>query len=397
MPSSLPRTYVAAGGWRFFLLIAGAAFFVGGLACIWYFRAESAPGAALLLQGICLALAILGAACVAYAVRYRVVLYPHSLEVHELFKVRSLRRDSIAAYRTIQVPNAPPTIAFIPKDASTRPLPVSQIIRIDETFRSWLDGIPDQDALDQQRFEEEVEANRLLGNTPQERFLQLKRLHQQTRYLSIASSAVAFWGLLYPQPYEVVIGALIVLPVVALIVAAASKGLIQVNQHVRDKRPSIASALIAPGAVLALRALLDFHILDWPLALGIALVGGALIALGITRWDVATRKWSAVLLMGFVFCFPYAYGTVVELNFLLGRTAPQRFEATVTAKQQSSGKNSSWDLTIGPWGPADDAEDVSVNKNLYNAVAVGDTVCVFLFQGALGLNWISVRSCPQPT
>lgn len=395
MTSSLPRTYVAAGGWRLFLLIVGAALLVGGLAGTWNPSAESAPGAALLLQGISLALAILGATCVAYAVRYRVVLYPHSLEVHGLFKARSLRRDGIAAYRTIQIPNAPPTIEFIPKDASTRPLQVSQIIRIDKTFRSWLDDIPDQCALDQQRFEEEVEANRLLGKTPQQRRIQLKRLHRQTRYLTIASGALAFWGLLNPRPYEIVMGALIVLPAVAFAIAASSKGLIQVNQLVRDKRPSIDSALIGPGIVLALRAFLDFHILDWPLALGMALAGGALIALGISRWGVATRKWSAVLLMGFLFCFPYAYGTVVELNFLLGGTAPQQFETIVTGKHQTSDKHKSWDLTVGPWGPAHDAEDVSVDKLLYESVAVGDTVCVFLFQGALGMNWILVSSCLQ--
>ncbi|MGE3106459.1 MAG: hypothetical protein AB7K14_14615 [Lysobacterales bacterium] len=394
MTSSLSRIYVAAGGWKVFLLICGGACFVGGLAGIGYFRRESIPAAALLLQGISLALAVLGLTCVAYVVRYRVVLQPHSIKVREMFKERSLHRNDIAARRTLQVPNSPPIIEFIPKDKSTRPLRISQFIRTDDSFRSWLDGIPDQDELDQQRFQEEIVANRLLGDTKQERLLQMDRLHRWTRHLGIGTSAVVVWGLLYPRPYEIVVGALIVLPAVALVFAATSKGLIQVNQHLRDKRPSIVNTLIGSGALLALRAFLDFHVLDWPLVLGAALAVAALITLVITRLDVAMRNWSAALLMGCVFCLPYAYGTVVELNVLLDGAAPQRLATTVTGKHQTTGNYQSWNLIIAAWDSAHDSVDVNVNKRMYESVAVGDTVCVILFRGALGLNWISVQSCP---
>jgi hypothetical protein len=70
------------------------------------------------------------------------------------------------------------------------------------------------------------------------------------------------------------------------------------------------------------------------------------------------------------------------------------FTATVADKHVVRGRRSlSWHLVLAPWGPRTDATDVSVTRPLYDAVAVGGTVCVALRPGVLAIPWYRVAAC----
>jgi hypothetical protein len=393
--AAFPRTYAPTLGWKVFLFGGGCAFVAAGAAIAWFFRAEPSLGLVLWMQFAGLACAALGGWLVAFGARYRMVVHRDSVEVHGVFEVRSLRKDQIAGRRLVEVRNSTPLIVIVPKDPAQRALTVSQTIRIDDEFHAWLQELPDQDALDERRFAAEVAANPELGSTPHEREQRVAKLRRMTQGLGLAATGLMLWGFVYPHPYDFVIGALAVMPIVALLVAASSKGLIQINATRGDKRPDVTMALMLPGFALALRAFLDWRILDWPDALALAAGGAAAMALVLTQVDATVRKWGVALLLFAVVGFPYAYGTAIAANVLLDESEAQRFETVVRKMHTTSGKHASWSLTIDPWGPVESVEDVEVSRKLYERLAVGDTVCVALFDGALGVRWFWVGACAK--
>ena len=77
---------------------------------------------------------------------------------------------------------------------------------------------------------------------------------------------------------------------------------------------------------------------------------------------------------------------------LLDHSRPTVFPVKVLAKSVSSGRNTTYDLNLPPWGPIE-AGDASVPRAFYDKVAVGETVCVDLYRGALGMRWYEIAHC----
>jgi hypothetical protein len=100
-----------------------------------------------------------------------------------------------------------------------------------------------------------------------------------------------------------------------------------------------------------------------------------------------------VLLLGLITC-SYGYGAGLELNNLADRSVARVFQAVVVEKRvEGDWKWRTWYLTLKPWGPVTDNDEVSVSKTLYQQTQPGDTVCVWLKSGALRVGWYQVASC----
>jgi hypothetical protein len=389
-----PRSYPLTGGWKYFLLLGGAAALAGGIACfVFGAGADKPPSAHAVMYVVGAIMAGLGAVCIAYGVRFRIVLNEHFVEVHGLLKVSAMKRDEVAARRVLHVEGTT-QIELIPKDPKRKPLQLPQIIRTDDAFFAWLQPIPDQDAEDLQRATEAISANPAFGLTPQSRVEHAARFAQMARWLGSAIAVATIWAFVYPRPYELVIVVLLGLPVVALAFVVASKGAVGLDGAVREGRALVGPMLFGPSIVLLFRAWWDFDTLEWLEGLGIAATLAAPITYAITRIDPG-RKPASLLLIGSFFVIPYLYGGLIESNVLLDQSRPQRFAAPVQSKEHTTGKGASWDLTLGAWGPVTDANEVSVTKALYENVAVGDSVCVYLFEGRWTLSWYVVRACPN--
>lgn len=389
-----PRAYPIAGGWKYFLLLGGAAAVAGGLACFVFGAGADKPWSAHAVMYVLGTLfAGFGAVCIAYVIRFRILLTEHSVEVRSLFKASSMKRDDVAARRVLRVEGST-QIELIPKDPKRKPLPLPQVIRTDDAFPAWLQAIPDQDAADEQRAVLAITENPDFGATSHERLKHAARFARMAQWLGYAIAVTSLWGLAYPHPYELVIGVLLALPVAALALVIASKGAVGLDGHVREHRALVAPMLFGPSIVLVFRAWLDLDTLDWLQGLGIAVALAAPLTYAITRIDPG-RKAAGFLLFGLCIVLPYSYGGLIESNFLLDQSRPQRFEARVRDKQQTTGKGASWDLTLGSWGPMTELNEVSVTKALYENTAVGDMVCIYLFEGRWTLAWYVARACPK--
>jgi len=91
---------------------------------------------------------------------------------------------------------------------------------------------------------------------------------------------------------------------------------------------------------------------------------------------------------------PYGYGAGMQLNSLADSLAPQRYPVTVVSKYIHRGsKSTSRHLVLEPWGPVTARSDITVPADMYSSTQPGDTVCVLLHPGALGVEWYEITAC----
>ena len=152
--------------------------------------------------------------------------------------------------------------------------------------------------------------------------------------------------------------------------------------------------MIAPGFCLSLRAFLDVHILHFaPLMPWMIAVAALTVACLVWVLPAARAKPAAIMLMALLFA-AYGYGASALADALLDRSATTTFPTHVERKHVSGGRSKSPELTLAPWGPSQESGDVRVSWDLYRSTRVGDTVCVDVRSGALGVPWYCVSQCP---
>jgi hypothetical protein len=81
----------------------------------------------------------------------------------------------------------------------------------------------------------------------------------------------------------------------------------------------------------------------------------------------------------------------VQANALLDDAAPEEFEAQITDKHISTGKSTTYYLTLAPWGPRTEAEDITVTQDFYEQASVGETIPLLLYPGALEVPYLIVE------
>ena len=108
------------------------------------------------------------------------------------------------------------------------------------------------------------------------------------------------------------------------------------------------------------------------------------------------QRW-ALALVG-VFACVYGYGVSLEINALADRSIARVHRVKVLAEFVSeSSKIKSWYLTLAPWGPVSESEDINVPEAQYERTKPGDTVCVQLKSGALQVAWYRIGPCGEGT
>ena len=91
----------------------------------------------------------------------------------------------------------------------------------------------------------------------------------------------------------------------------------------------------------------------------------------------------------------YAYGMTAETDKLLDRSPPRSFRATVLDKSSSGGVKSprTWHFTVSAWGPRAEGDEITVSSDTFSSIRRGETVCIALGPGALGIPWYEGAAC----
>ncbi|HWN74879.1 MAG TPA: hypothetical protein VNO13_03995 [Candidatus Udaeobacter sp.] len=394
-PSQFPRTYQSSLGYRLVFVSFGLILAVASLLGVWYFatgRGATAAGATILLTLLCVCFFLLGTYLALAMLNGKVILTTDAIELRDPFFTKLMHRSQIAGWRVIPTQYVS-ALELIPRDPHTKKLNFALTIKLDEHFKAWLGTLTNLDQQDRAeslaQFDAQLEPN-LTKEEREERFSSAQRF---AKFLTWASWLAAVMGWFYPRPYSLVILILAAVPPIAIYLGLRTKGVYQFDGKRNDARPSLAVPVIAPGLVLALRAISDLSFLRWQQLLSPILIVTIAMAALIAAADPKTGKQRWSYLATLFLAVAYAGGVTAMADSLLDHSAPQILQAEVIHKRISSGRSTTWYLRLTPWGPPDHPAEVSVHSSLYNSVQPGQTVCVYLYPGALKIPWFEVAHC----
>ena len=89
----------------------------------------------------------------------------------------------------------------------------------------------------------------------------------------------------------------------------------------------------------------------------------------------------------------YGAGAGLAVNTLQDHTPIDVFGVQIWRKQTIRGRSTTYELILGPWGPREKENRVTVRRILYDSLQTGDTVCVGMRKGRLGIQWYTVGRC----
>ncbi len=391
-------TYRVSPGWRVGISILFGVLSLAAIAGAWGFGVM-APDLRDTPQGLILAffMAFMAAGAIFYLLdnlKSSIVLRQDRLEIHEIWRVRSIRRDDIQSRQVLHPPNSPAVLLLQLKDPARRiKLPIMWVI--DGAWMSWFERIPDVDVEAAKSFEAAVSDNPELGANPEDRQRRLANARRLARGAIWANMGLYAWALFYPRPYELLVALLMALPWIAVWIMAQAPGIYAFNAPRGSAQPDLTLLLISPGLFLMLRAMLDVHVLDWQrqmlwgVAVAIALMGAVVWVL-----PAARKKPGGVALTG-ALLLAYGYGASALGNALLDRHPSTSYTTRVNGKHVTGGRNRTPELQLAAWGPKEAGSDVAVSWDIYRSTGIGDTVCVQLHPGALGVPWYRVAKCER--
>jgi len=265
-----------------------------------------------------------------------------------------------------------------------------------DEIKSWLYEHYDDLAIvnvmeDEKRILQDVQ----FGRSVEERESRLNRARKVTRILTASAFVVSGWAFIWPQPYGIVVPALLLFPVLALLLVKISGGIIHLNDNKDSAYPTVMYCIFIPGFMLLMRALLDYNVLDYSntwapsilvtvFAMVVALIGNKEFA-----FKKAKDYLSAALIIPFFFCA--SYGGLILLNCYYDQSEEQAFQSVVLSKRTSSGKHTSYYVELTPWGKQTEAEEVSIDSDLYDQFEAGDTAYVYLKKGQFDVPWFWVE------
>jgi len=392
------QVYRPSGGWRAFLLIVSLLLGGFSVAGVWYFgtmhEVHSVRGAVLFV-GICIAFLLLSSLLVAVLFLSRVILSPDSIESRELFSRGKLSRDEILGRRLQENPRGPASLVLVPRDSSAKRLKFATFYNFDETFWGWVESLPDLDEKDKRATQQEIFENAEIGATREDRLSAAKEAKRVATFLTVVACATGAWGWFYPQPYWLLVVLLVLLPWIAVAITMHSGGLFRIDSKKNDPHPTVAVPFLLPGCVLALRAINDVNLLGWRAATYASFFVGFVLAATAIIADRSLRTQKGAMVGILLLSIFYGYGASVETNTILDRSATTVFSAQVVRKEVVSGKRTSYNLYLSPWGPEREQNEVSVSQRWYESLQPGDAVCPALREGALHIRWYTVRPCPK--
>lgn len=392
-----PKVYKPSGSWRTFLLAISAVLGGFSAAGVWYFgtmHEMRSVREAVGFVGLCIGFLLLSSLVAILVIRSRIILTPDSIESRELFSRGKLLRDDILGRRLQENSKGPASLVLVPRDSSVKRLKFSTFYNFDQTFWDWIELLPDLDQADHEAAQQEILGNSEIGATPADRLAAATNAKRLATLMAFLACTAGAWGWFYPKPYWLVVGLLLILPWLAVAITMRSGGLFRIDARNNDPHPHLAIPFLAPGLVLTIRAVNDVHLLEWRTALYVSIcVAFALAAMTIIA-DRSLKKEKASMFAIILLTTFYGYGASMEANVIFDRGVPTVYSAQVLGKKTLSGKSTSYKLTLTPWGPKREPDEVSVSRKWYELLRPGDTVCPVLHEGALHIRWYRVRPCP---
>ena len=93
----------------------------------------------------------------------------------------------------------------------------------------------------------------------------------------------------------------------------------------------------------------------------------------------------------------YGYGATAVADIQFDFSAGDVSQVQVLDKHEYHGRrSSSYQLYLPAWGPRTGPNSIEVSSATYRAINIGDSVCITLHPGAVGLPWFTSAVCASP-
>ena len=253
-----------------------------------------------------------------------------------------------------------------------------------------------KEAVDEAIREAETKAAGTLGSMGiplPEKYAGIAKAKTLTRPLNIIGVVASLWAFAFPVPYLPAILVCASIPVAAILMMAYLKGSINFEtKKGKSEVPYLTFAIAMPPAVLAWRALIDFHIFSfahvWVPAAAIAIFFSVLIFL----LSADMKRKPLYILVALIFGFMYGYGVLIEANCLADKSMPNAYNVKVLGKRSSySSRSRSYYIKVGPWGPRTKGGEISIRKSGYDRIRINDEIIIGLKRGFLDIPWFFIR------
>lgn len=392
-----PRTYSASTSSKVVDGTLALCIGLAGLVGVWYFGTGHGPPAKDLpfFTGFSVLAVIAGFLSAVATYRGKIVtLTRDTIRVPRGPRLAVVHRDHITGWRIVNTRNS--KVIQVewrePGSGKTLTAGIPMYFVPDAAFTDWFKDIPNLDEVEKASSIQEVEQDARLGSTPADRVERVARAREIARVLKIAGFIALGWAFFFPRPYVPAIVAVAALPWIALWLAWKDSAFSVEDVGKNDARANVGVLLWAPGMVIAVRALYDIRLVHPFQVMVPALVFLALM-LGCLLWaSPSYRKKVGGLLMMAAFLCTYTAGTIAIANTLLDHRQPERYRLQVLNKRTQGRKRPTQYFTLPSWGPYAHENQIEVSRRLFRETEVGQSVCIQLHPGAIGLDWYSVRS-----
>ena len=219
------------------------------------------------------------------------------------------------------------------------------------------------------------------------RSAEYKGIYKTTKYLNTLGWVCGFWLMFYPKPYLPAVLLNILLPIAGIFVYIKYNKYVELDDDRWEENPNVGAIVLIPSLALVARALLDFNLFYetrfWICTAGITLIMLVIILMKTSEYK--RNRWVPFALA--LFMFPYVLGTTVLTNCLFDSSDAERYSSYITDKYISTGKTKTYNITIEPWGPVTETEDIIVGKSFYENAQKGQRINLQLKGGAWGFKW----------
>ncbi len=396
LPDGVHRVYRVSPSWRVGMSLLGIGSLTAGYFAVRFVsRADRFSNWETTLWSVLFSafFGFIGVYAPLWAARARLILGEHEIESRGVVRTSKLRREDIEGYRIVSEPNVPVEILLVARPGFGRDIRVSSSMALDFMVMIWVEQFEAIDDRDRKIQLEELARDLGLEKTPEERRKKLAGATTAANLLNFIACGAGFWGLLLPHWHAaamIVLNAMI--PPLVLLLAVYFSGLFRFEEDKKEERPGLAVAAALPGLVLLVRGMFDVAFLDIPRLVAFGLIVGIVAGAIAKSADPRMRGVGPVLLI-FACSSLYGIGGVMQVNTRLDLSKPAVYEAPVVGKYLSGGRHTSYHLTLPPFGPANEFQDVTVEKDFYDSLRLNDRVCAYLHPGKLGVRWYSVGRC----
>jgi hypothetical protein len=258
---------------------------------------------------------------------------------------------------------------------------------------AWLKtNLTDLDASGLQAAQGDILQNPAYGATEYDRQENLKKARKIALAYWISSVVIGFGSIFIENNYaSTVLG--LGFPLVGILLMVSGKGIIKfVSNGKATSHQAIFLGFPLPPFMMLLKSLDDFSLFNgdnlWFPAVMIALIMTALLYVtGINR-SMSSFKLQITLMV--IISLLYGFAAARQINAVFDSSQPQVFQAKVIKHRESSGRSTTYYLTLSPWGPQTDAEETEVKYGTYNDARVGGMVNVSLKKGLFNAPWFTV-------